>query len=57
MEIPVGYPDAAPSHRGPVAVVHQDQSLHMLQQVIDGIDVGECRFIALDVFLDDSSVG
>ena len=34
----------------------QDQSLHALQQVIDGVDVGECQLQVLDVCLDGSWV-
>lgn len=35
----VRYPAGAPSHEDPVANIPQDQSLHMFQQVLDGVDV------------------
>lgn len=45
------------SHRDPVALVLQDGSLHILHQVINGLDVGVKQFRALGVDLGDSLVG
>ncbi|KAL6036659.1 hypothetical protein STEG23_005377 [Scotinomys teguina] len=45
------------SHGDPVAMVPQDWSLHALQQVIDGVDVGECQLKALDGCLGGIWVG
>ena len=42
------------SHGDPAATVPQDQSLHTLQQVIDGVDIGVCLLQALDVCLGGS---
>ena len=39
-ETPLGYPAVALSHVDPVAIIPQDKSLHTLQQVINGVDVG-----------------
>lgn len=45
------------SHRDPVAIVMQDGSLHMLQQVINGVDVEVRQLKALGVDLGDSLAG
>lgn len=46
---PLEYPAFVPSHGGPVAVIPQDQSLHTLQQVRDGVDVRMSQPKAQDV--------
>lgn len=38
-ETPARYPAGTPSHVDPVAIIPQDGSLHMFQQVLDGVDV------------------
>lgn len=35
-------------------MVLQDESLHELQQVIDGVDFGKCPFKAMDMCQDSS---
>ena len=44
---PLGYPVVALCHGGPAALGLQDLSLHMLQQITDGLDVGVGQLIAL----------
>lgn len=49
---PLGYSAVAQRPRESVAIILQDQSLHMLQQVIDGVDdrVGQTKaqYLGLD---------
>lgn len=44
-------PPVAPSHGDPAALVLQDQSLRVLQQVLDRVDVAMDQLRALDVSL------
>lgn len=44
---PIGCPVVALWHGGPAALSQQDQSLHMLQQVTDGMDIGVSQLITL----------
>ena len=53
-ETSFGYPAVVPSHGDHATMVPQDQSLHILQQVIDGVDVGICQLKVLDSGLDSS---
>lgn len=54
METLLRYSSVAPSHGDPVTIVPQDLSLHTLQQVMDGVDVGMCLLKALFVGLGGS---
>ena len=44
---PLGYPVVALCRGGPAALGLQDLSLHVLQQITDGVDVGVGQLIAL----------
>lgn len=37
-KIPLCYPSVSPSHGDPVGITPQDQSLHILQPVLGGLD-------------------
>ena len=50
----VRYPVVALCHGDPVALELQDWSLHVLQQIIDGVDVGAGQLRDLDLGLGGS---
>ena len=50
-KVPLRYPAVASSHGDPAAIVPQNQFLHTLPQVIDGIDIRVVQLKTLDVSL------
>ena len=55
-EMPLRYPAVGLNHRNPLGMVLQDWSLHVLQQVIDGVVVGMGQIKTLHVGLGGSCI-
>ena len=56
-ETPLGYPVFVLCHRDLVTLGLQDWPLHVLQQIIDGVDVGVGQLIGIVLGLGGCGVG
>ena len=54
---PLGYPIVALCHRNPLALNLQDKLFHMLQQIIEGVDVNVVQLKTLHLGWEDNKVG